>query len=71
MIIIISHFKITYLYNTVQDNSHMYDNAALNVSSKSLEVTGTGNAFQTVAAACTKVQSPAFCSIRTRRSFPR
>ena len=33
--------------------------AALNDSNESLEVTETGNAFQTVAAACTKVQSPA------------
>ena len=31
--------------------------AALNDSSESLEVTETGNAFQTVAPACTKVQS--------------
>ena len=61
MIIIISHitlFNINY--------SHMYANAqklvfgaALNDGSESLEVTGTGNAFQTVAAACTNVQSPA------------
>ena len=33
--------------------------AALNDSNESLEVTETDNAFQTVAAACTKVQSPA------------
>ena len=33
--------------------------AALNDSSESFEVTETGNAFQTVAAAWTKVQSPA------------
>ena len=33
--------------------------AALNDSSESLEVTQTGNAFQTVAAACRKVQSSA------------
>ena len=33
--------------------------AALNVSNDSLEVTETGNAFQSVAAACTKVQPPA------------
>ena len=31
----------------------------MNDSSESLEVTETGNAFQTAAAACTKVQSPA------------
>ena len=33
--------------------------AALNDSSESLKVTETGNAFQTVATAWTKVQSPA------------
>ena len=33
--------------------------AALNDSSDPLEVTETGSAFQTVAAACTNVQSPA------------
>ena len=31
----------------------------MNDSSESLEVTEVGNVFQTVAAACTKVQSPA------------
>ena len=39
--------------------------AALNDSNESLEVTETGNAFQTVAAACTKVQSPATAPIVT------
>ena len=37
--------------------------AALNDSIESLEVTETGNAFQTVAAACTKVQSQSYSAI--------
>ena len=53
-------------YNNIVQYNYVYANAqrwvfraALNDSNESLEVTETGNAFQTVAAACTKVQSPA------------